>query len=126
MCDRQTVNTGHDLFDRLGGVAHIAATRYRLALELAEEVIQGTHDALPRSGHTQRVFWQFLIRPLCVCRVCPPLGGGAHGHTQTERVSECAPAHLGHTWGTRAHGLEIFIVVTSDDDMKRGSRHVLS
>ena len=48
--DAHHVNTGRHRLDGLVGIASIATARYRLVLDLLEEIAQRAHDATTQSG----------------------------------------------------------------------------
>lgn len=104
MVDRQDVNTWLRSVNCLVRVAPIATARNRVVIDLVEEVINGIHDVPQIGAHLSRFSMSPNTSSLCV--PCAPLRVG-HTGTHDRRDLPCAGAHLGHTEGTRAHGLEI-------------------
>ena len=100
MVDRQDVDTWLWSVNCLVRVASIATARNWLVIDLAEEVIEGIHDALRNGAHRSRFSMSPKTSSLCV--PCAPLRVG-HKGTHDWRDLPCAGAHLGHTEGTRAH-----------------------
>jgi hypothetical protein len=100
MVDRQDVDTWLWSVNCLVRINPIATAGNRRVINLAEEVIEGIHDALRNGAHLSRFSMSPKTGSLCV--PCAPL---RVGHTGTHEWGDlpCAGAHLGHTEGTRAH-----------------------